>query len=113
MVLSNYLRFYGKIQEREAKVIIKQILLALVYLSSHKPVIIHYDLKPQNIVFKEGIIKVLDFGICKTIDSDQSKIELTSQGTGTYRYLPPETFIHSHPTISNKVDIWSLGTIFY
>jgi len=70
MILSNYLRFYGRIKEREARIVIKQILLAIVYLNSQQPAIIHYDLKPQNIVFKEGMIKVLDFGICKTIDSD-------------------------------------------
>jgi tousled-like kinase len=63
--------------------------LAIVYLNSQQPAIIHYDLKPQNIVFKEGTIKIFDFGICKTIDSGQSKIELTTQGAGTYRYLPP------------------------
>jgi tousled-like kinase len=38
---------------------------------------------------------------------------LTSQGVGTYWYLPPETFAPCNPVISNKVDIWSLGIIFY
>jgi tousled-like kinase len=38
---------------------------------------------------------------------------LTSQGVGTYCYLPPETFASSNPVLSNKVDVWSLGVIFY
>ena len=38
---------------------------------------------------------------------------LTSQGVGTYHYLPPETFASTNPVLSNKVDIWSLGVIFY
>ena len=38
---------------------------------------------------------------------------LTSQGIGTHCYLPPETFAVNNPTLSNKVDIWSIGVIFY
>jgi tousled-like kinase len=49
---------------------------------------------------------------------DGADIELTSQGTGTYWYLPPECFRVSPmggggPRISSKVDVWSLGVIFY
>lgn len=40
-------------------------------------------------------------------------MELTSQGVGTYWYLPPETFELYDPMISCKVDVWSLGVIFY
>jgi len=78
-----------------------------------KPSVVHYDLKPQNIMFQYGVPKVLDFGVCKTIDSEHSKMALTSQGVGTHCYLPPETFAMSNPTLSNKVDIWSIGVIFY
>jgi tousled-like kinase len=78
-----------------------------------KPSVVHYDLKPQNIMFQYGVPKVLDFGVCKTIDSEHSKMALTSQGIGTHCYLPPETFAMNNPTLSNKVDIWSIGVIFY
>lgn len=47
-----------------------------------------------------------DFGLSKIVEEDQStSMELTSQGAGTYWYLPPECFeVGSHPpTISNKV----------
>jgi tousled-like kinase len=40
-------------------------------------------------------------------------LELTSQGVGTYWYLPPETFMEKSGQISNKVDIWSLGVILF
>ena len=90
--------------------IVGQLLSVVAYLSSQK--VVHYDLKPQNIMFDEGRPKVLDFGICKTFDSEHSRMALTSQGMGTYCYLPPETF-SNNPTLTNKVDIWSLGVIFY
>jgi len=38
---------------------------------------------------------------------------LTSQGVGTYWYLPPETFDENDPLITPKVDVWSAGVIFY
>jgi len=42
-------------------------------------------------------------------------MDLTSQGAGTYWYLPPECFVvgKTPPKISSKVDIWSVGVIFY
>jgi tousled-like kinase len=41
-------------------------------------------------------------------------MELTSQGAGTYWYLPPECFVtHQSVRISNKVDVWSIGVIYY
>ena len=40
-------------------------------------------------------------------------MELTSQGFGTYWYLPPETFSLDNPKVSCKVDVWSLGVIFF
>lgn len=40
-------------------------------------------------------------------------MNLTSQGAGTYWYLPPETFGDSGAEVSCKVDIWSVGVIFY
>ncbi len=41
-------------------------------------------------------------------------MELTSQGNGSYWYLPPECFdLSKKPEISQKVDIWSIGVILY
>eukprot|EP00168_Porphyra_purpurea_P005108 TRINITY_DN16156_c0_g1_i1.p1 TRINITY_DN16156_c0_g1~~TRINITY_DN16156_c0_g1_i1.p1 ORF type:complete len:142 (-),score=40.94 TRINITY_DN16156_c0_g1_i1:113-538(-) len=42
-------------------------------------------------------------------------MELTSQGAGTYWYLPPECFEvgDAPPKISAKVDVWSTGVILY
>jgi tousled-like kinase len=71
-------------------------------------------LKPQNIIFHEGEVKISDFGLSKIMRENEDNIELTSQGVGTYWYLPPECFITSEKSVINsKVDIWSLGVIFY
>lgn len=150
--------------EREARVILMQVLAALHYLHSGaatigeetdddgsscsasaasmgsgvsgapsaargKPLrVIHYDLKPGNILFdEEGNAKVTDFGLSKVMPDEGSggglaatSMELTSQGAGTYWYLPPETFAGltgdrgmGAPRISSKVDVWSMGVIYY
>ncbi|KAK3588071.1 hypothetical protein CHS0354_012124 [Potamilus streckersoni] len=133
----NDLDFYLKqnkcIPEKEARSIICQTVSALKYLNEIKPPVIHYDLKPGNILLGQtassgnvllgngavtGEIKITDFGLSKIMDEDNITTEgmdLTSQGAGTYWYLPPECFVvgKSPPKISSKVDVWSVGVIFY
>jgi tousled-like kinase len=105
--------------EKEARAILLQILSGLRYLNvgiaGNK--VIHYDLKPGNILFKDGYAKITDFGLSKLMDEqdDATSMELTSQGAGTYWYLPPECFQTGHgvPKISSKVDVWSVGVMYY
>lgn len=119
--LDFYLKQNKQIPEKEARSIIMQVVSALKYLSEKRPPIIHYDLKPANILLQSGTtsgaIKITDFGLSKVMEDvdDADSIELTSQGAGTYWYLPPETFVvgHNPPKISSKVDVWSVGVIFY
>ena len=139
--LELYLKKNKYLCEKEARAILLQILAGLRYLSSggdlpvsdsqgnpvdekyakskpKRPCIIHYDLKPGNILFdKNGGIKITDFGLSKIMepaDTESTGIELTSQGAGTYWYLPPECFLCDRaPKISSKVDVWSVGVIFY
>ncbi|KAL0908827.1 hypothetical protein M5K25_023336 [Dendrobium thyrsiflorum] len=104
--------------EKEARIIIVQIFQGLIYLNKRAQKIIHYDLKPGNVLFDElGVAKVTDFGLSKIVEDDVGSqgMELTSQGAGTYWYLPPECFELSKtpPLISSKVDVWSGGVMLY
>ncbi|XP_019771710.1 serine/threonine-protein kinase tousled-like 2 isoform X3 [Dendroctonus ponderosae] len=121
--LDFYLKQHKTIPEREARSIIMQVVSALKYLNEIKPPVIHYDLKPGNILLTEGNvcgeIKITDFGLSKVMDEENYNpdhgMDLTSQGAGTYWYLPPECFVvgKNPPKISSKVDVWSVGVIFY
>uniref|UniRef100_A0A8C6WYC2 non-specific serine/threonine protein kinase n=1 Tax=Neogobius melanostomus TaxID=47308 RepID=A0A8C6WYC2_9GOBI len=107
--LDFYLKQHKLMSEKEGRSIIMQIVNALKYLNEIRPPIIHYDLKPGNILLVNGTacgeIKITDFGLSKIMDDDSYNsvdgMELTSQGAGTYWYLPPE------------LDVWSVGVIFY
>ncbi|XP_068604797.1 serine/threonine-protein kinase tousled-like 1-B isoform X2 [Brachionichthys hirsutus] len=120
--LDFYLKQNKLMSEKEARSIVMQIAGALRYLNEIRPPIIHYDLKPGNILLVDGTacgeIKITDFGLSKIMDDDNYGVDgmdLTSQGAGTYWYLPPECFVvgKEPPKISNKVDVWSVGVIFF
>lgn len=59
------------------------------------------------------MVKILDFGLCKQMETDQTRMGLTSAGMGTYYYLPPEAFYETGSEVSCKLDVWSVGVIFY
>jgi len=142
--LDTLLKEKKNLREGEAKAILLQILVGMRYLATasedgRRQGIIHYDLKPGNILFDEfGDAKITDFGLSKIVDSAiqqgggvgengrdngdvngevccaEASMSLTSQGAGTYWYLPPECFMtQSNIRISNKVDVWSIGVIYY
>ncbi|EAY14670.1 CAMK family protein kinase [Trichomonas vaginalis G3] len=84
-----------------------QIVIALSYI--HKKNIIHRDIKPENVfLMKNGIAKLGDFGISKTLESS---IGLATTVIGTPYYLAPEVW--SGEQYNTKADMWSLGCILY
>ena len=114
--LEEYMKTHEVLPEREARAVTAQVLSALSYLNVKPRSVIHYDLKPANILFDStGNCKITDFGLSKVVEDGHTQgMELTSQGAGTYWYLPPECFdVKQTPLISNKVDVWSMGVILY
>jgi eukaryotic-like serine/threonine-protein kinase len=95
-----------------------QIAAALV--ATHAKGIIHRDLKPANILIaKDGVVRLLDFGLAKQgVDSapsvDQTQtLGLTQAGTiiGTPAYMSPEQ-AEGRPADARS-DLFSFGTVFY
>jgi len=115
--LGERLRAQKRLSEKETRCIIMQVVNAISHLSQLPQPVIHYDLKPSNILFHEGEVKITDFGLSKIIEqhSPDGDMDLTSQGAGTPWYLPPECFDRTKevPRISAKVDIWSIGVLCY
>ncbi|MGH9324043.1 MAG: protein kinase domain-containing protein [Vicinamibacteria bacterium] len=105
--LSSILRRKKELTLGERLSIIDQIAAGLSEAHAHR--IIHRDLKPSNVfVLKNGVVKVLDFGVAKMGEG-----ELTKAGTvfGTVEYMAPEQV--KGATVNPRADIFSLGVVAY
>jgi serine/threonine protein kinase/Tol biopolymer transport system component len=96
-----------------------QIASALV--AAHAAGIVHRDIKPENVmVRKDGIVKVLDFGLAKLAERQEASSEAitialvnTEPGSvlGTAAYMSPEQAAGRE--VDARTDIWSLGVVLY
>ena len=115
--LAQVLQYRGGLPVDYAVDLVLQTCEALAH--AHARGIVHRDLKPQNLFLTERsdgspCVKVLDFGISKAADNDESSPKLTSTEMvmGTPLYMSPEQ-VRSLKNVDHRADIWALGAILF
>jgi serine/threonine-protein kinase len=84
---------------------------------AHGEGVVHRDLKPANIFLAEDedakrLVKLLDFGIARTIRSKRAFATAPGMLYGTPGYMSPEQ-LGSSSQIDHRCDLWALATIAY
>jgi serine/threonine protein kinase len=120
--LADILARRGALPVDEALNIAKQICEALE--AAHEKGVVHRDLKPANVkILPDGRVKVLDFGLAKAIDSNNTNPAISNSPTmmsvasmpgvilGTASYMSPEQ-AKGRPT-DMRTDIFAFGCVLY
>eukprot|EP01097_Dermamoeba_algensis_P009077 TRINITY_DN6265_c0_g1_i1.p1 TRINITY_DN6265_c0_g1~~TRINITY_DN6265_c0_g1_i1.p1 ORF type:complete len:1003 (+),score=204.65 TRINITY_DN6265_c0_g1_i1:28-3036(+) len=104
--LSKYLEMKGPLPEQEARIIFQEIVDAIEFC--HTKQVIHKDIKLENILLKNGRVKLADFGLSGNWEPGK----LQQGYSGTLAYCPPEICagtLYCGP----EADCWSLGVLLY
>ncbi|CAE8606806.1 unnamed protein product [Polarella glacialis] len=87
------------------------IMSALRYLHGHQPSIIHGDIKPSNVLVRDGKFafpKLVDFGLCRRQKNDARPMG------GTKRWMSPELLLPGPSPVPNRAtDIFSFGRLAF
>ena len=102
--LLKILKTFKKLNEESIRLYTKQILEGLLYL--HYNDIIHRDIKCANILLDNGICKLCDFGVSRSIEENFEFNQVYSI-QGTPNWMAPEIWVKGECTRFS--DIWSLG----
>lgn len=91
-----------------------QLLDALDYMHGQDPPVVHRDIKPSNIkLTPRGAIKLVDFGLVKVLQSNDSRTVTVVQGRGTVAYTPLEQYGGDTGFTDTRSDIYALGATLY
>lgn len=105
--LRAWLKRAGKLSPERTIDLARQIVAGLI--EAHAQGVIHRDLKPDNVMLgRDGLVKLLDFGIARAVGSDSATARTIM---GTPEYMAPEQ--SQGKAVDQRVDIYALGLILY
>jgi serine/threonine-protein kinase len=114
--LTDLIEKEGALEPRRAAHILKQAADGLA--AAHDLGMVHRDIKPDNIMIVQGrdgtdIVKVVDFGIAKAVQGDDTSQKVTKTGlvVGTPEYMSPEQL--AGDKLDGRSDLYSLALVLY
>ncbi|HRW55420.1 MAG TPA: serine/threonine-protein kinase [Phycisphaerae bacterium] len=114
MPITSYLR-EQKLPLRGVLELFIRVCDAIQY--GHRRGVIHRDLKPDNVlVDTEGNPKVIDFGVARAIERDDSDSTFRTEAgqlVGTLPYMSPEQVGGAQPDLDVRTDVYALGVLLF
>jgi eukaryotic-like serine/threonine-protein kinase len=94
----------------EAAALVASVAEALAV--AHSLGVVHRDVKPSNIMLaRDGVVKLLDFGLARGVGIDMTTLTRTGMVVGTPGYMSPEQF-DTHG-VDERSDVYSLGVVLF
>lgn len=101
----------GRLGFADALAIARQVASALDY--AHRQGVIHRDVKPENILLREGEAMLMDFGIALAMrEAGGTRLTEAGLSLGTPQYMSPEQATGDRH-LDGRTDEYSLAAVFY
>jgi DNA-binding NtrC family response regulator len=114
MDLASLVQRFGPIPPERAVAVLRQACRSLG--EAHAAGLLHRDIKPQNLFLCRlgldfDVVKVLDFGLVKSLDESATQLTAAGALTGTPAYMPPERVLGA--AADERSDLYALGCVGY
>jgi len=115
MNLDDFIRRFGPVSAARAAHLLRQACGSLA--EAHAIGLVHRDVKPANLFLtnRGGIwdfVKVLDFGLVKSLGAGDGNLTSVNAMMGTPLYMPPEA-VNSPDLVDARSDVYALGAVAY